>query len=215
MIWISPDLSSQTPVQTYPCNPSCTGGTSPCTQSLSLFGGATFSTSGNRWFLGLRLEQWQQPPSPDRRVMPCPETITLPPRPQLFSSHGNSRCFYFISPSRCQELERESLLLLHFVYTVLARALLVSMTAPTLRLLLAWIFCIKTHASTPANIPVAANIPSVSLAGALSRLSSYTTSSPCLLSSERSVLEHDVLPMAHQQYLPRHGNHSELFHLSA
>lgn len=88
-------------------------------------------------------------------------------------------------------------MLLYFVYAVLARALFVSMTASTLRLLLARIFCIKTHASTPANIPVAANISSVSLAGALSRLRSYATSNVCLLFGERSVLEHDVLAMAH------------------
>lgn len=70
------------------------------------------------------------------------------------------------------------------------------MATSTLRLLLALIFCMKTHASTPANIPDAANISRVSLAGAPSQLQLYTTSSVCLLFGESFVLQHNVLAMA-------------------
>lgn len=72
------------------------------------------------------------------------------------------------------------------------------MAASTLRLLLALIFYIKTHALPPANIPAAASISRVSLAGAPSQLQLYTTSSVCLLFGESFVLEHSVLAMAQQ-----------------
>lgn len=74
----------------------------------------------------------------------------------------------------------------------------VSTAASTLRLLLALLFSIKTHASTPANIPAAASIPRASLAGAPSWLELYTTSSVCLLFGESFVLGHGVLAMAQQ-----------------
>lgn len=74
-----------------------------------------------------------------------------------------------------------ALLLLCFVYAVLARALFVSMTASTLRLLLARIRCTETHASAPANIPAAASISNVSLTGELGGLGLYAARGACLL----------------------------------